>query len=484
MSWVYESRRLPSAVNGEIRCTRWFGRWEVVVAGTGQASAYLDEMWRKALRRAIPREANIKRILVLGMGTGRAFREMYRRFPKAHIVTIEIDPIMVELAKSFGILSRQPRPEVHVGRAEDVAPKLQGQFDLIISDMFVGDDVASDTASPALQKELLRLLDPNGHLICNAYHQTAFFDGFTPHLAVAGRWKFRLNWLGHFRPHGAGVLGDAFPPGHIPYFGSVDYLRRHAQGARFYDLIQAGKAAGIRQTFGSVALERYHSEHAPEPTPVPLHRFIIWDRWNPGPPPPGWRTLSILPPRRRLTGYVELPPTGDFHHAWSTLALRENKKWLAQDTGTIRNISVDAYCNAYAHSKKRPSLVKIFSEAVRHKAATQGDLLHLYGAVAHGTGEIIAGLAILDIPEISASLHVTGFVLPQAQGTGAGTGLIHHWFSETQTRGLRFCDFDGFYAPGDPKSWQGFSRFKSQFGTRYIAYPKPLWRFIKKQNPA
>lgn len=483
MSWVYESRRVPSKVNGEIRCTRWFGRWEVVVAGTGQASSYLDSMWRDALRRAIPREASIKRILVLGMGTGRAFRELYRRFPKARIVAIEADQAMVDLAKEFGALHRPPKPEVSVGYAEAVTPKLQGTFDLIISDMFVGDDVASDTASSILQRELLRLLDQNGHLICNAYHQTHFFEGFTPHFIQAGTWTFRLNQLGHFRHHGAGVLGDVFPEGYVPYFASKDYLHRHATGARFYHLAHAGTAWGIRQTFGSFAMERYHSLHAPELEPAPIHRFVMWDRWMPGPTPAGWHRLLTIPPYRRLTGYADIPVSGDVHLSWHALALRERKKWLAQESFFIREISLDAYCQAYARCGKRTSLIKLFSDNLRHKSATQGDLLHLHGVVSRETDEVVAGLASLDIPEINASIHVTGFILPKARDTGAGTGLINHWFLETQKHGLRFCDFDGFYAKGDPKSWLGFSRFKAQFGTRYVAYPSPLWRFVKKQTP-
>ncbi len=482
MSWVFESRRLPSAVNGEIRCTRWFGRWEVVVAGTGQASAYLDHMWRDALRRTIPREATIKRILVLGMATGRAFRELYRRFPKAHIVAIEADPVMVELAKEFGALRRTPKPEVHVGYAEAVTPTLQGTFDLIISDMFVGDDVAPDTASPILQNELRRLLDPNGHLICNAYHQIHFFERFSPHFVQAATWTFRLNHLGHFRHHGAGVLGDAFPEGYVPYFASGDYLRRHTTGARFYDLAHAGTAWGIRQTFGPIAIERYHSLHAPELEPSPKHRFVMWDRWMPGPTPTGWHRLLAIPPHRRLTGYAEIPTSGDVHLLWNALALRERKKWLAQENFSVRDISLDAYCQAYTKCGKQRSLIKLFSDNLRHKVATQGGLLHLYGVVSRETDEVVAGLAGLDIPEINASIHVTGFILPKARDTGAGTGLINHWFLETQKRGLRFCDFDGFYAKGDPKSWQGFSRFKAQFGTRYIAYPGPLWRFVKAEK--
>ena len=132
----------------------------------------------------------------------------------------------------------------------------------------------------------------------------------------------------------------------------------------------------------------------------------------------------------------------------------------------------------------RDEVARIFAavDNIKHRmmlSRAHGDLFHLYGVVSLDTGELIAGLAVLDVPEIRVSIHVTGFILPIARHTPAGVGLINHWFCESQSRGIRFCDFDGFFAPGDPISWKGFSRFKSQFGVRFVAYPDPFWRIAR-----
>jgi hypothetical protein len=44
--------------------------------------------------------------------------------------------------------------------------------------------------------------------------------------------------------------------------------------------------------------------------------------------------------------------------------------------------------------------------------------------------------------------------------------------------GLRVLDFGVFWAPGDPKSWMGFSQFKAQFNIHFIRYPLALARWV------
>ena len=190
MSWLYESRWVPSEINGKIHCLRWFGRWSVVVRNTGQTSSYLDEMWSRALRR-IDDPKKIRRILVLGFGTGGAIPQFYRRFPRAHIVSIEIDPVMVELASSFGNLRRFRWPEVHIGNAQDVLPELTGRFDLIVCDMFLGHDVSPAMTGRSCLEEIVRLLHPQGHLLVNALAYPEILDPYRTNFAEVSRWKFR-----------------------------------------------------------------------------------------------------------------------------------------------------------------------------------------------------------------------------------------------------------------------------------------------------
>lgn len=476
MSWLFERFIVPSEIHGEMTCIRSFGRWYIGAGGTGQASSYLNRMWRQALRRTIPKSHPIKNILILGCGTGGAFREFYRRFPKAHIVTTEIDPVMIELAKRCGFLKGVPWPEIHMGRSEEILPTVHGAFDLIVSDMFIGRDVATETSSATVMRELTRLLRPNGHLILNAYSEPSYADRFSPTFCLVQQWVYKENHLAHFRPHGAGVIGDERPPGYVPYFSCKAYLEREYRGRPGFEVVNAGDAVGIRQSFGAFLIERYHSNVEPNVERGRL-KFVMWDSWNVIKPPRGWRHLPGMP-RRALMGYAEVPTTGDVSIGWSELARRERKKWLTQSEWMIKEVEAEGYCAAYAKSGKTEVLIREFSASIRRKQKFQCELTHLYGVVSRETGELIAGFATLDIPEIRTSLHVSGFVLPKARAIPVGVGLVGHWFTESQRRGMRYCEFDGFYAPGAPRSWKGFSRFKAQFGTRFVAYPKSFWKVV------
>jgi hypothetical protein len=56
--------------------------------------------------------------------------------------------------------------------------------------------------------------------------------------------------------------------------------------------------------------------------------------------------------------------------------------------------------------------------------------------------------------------------------------MIDHWFQEGIRQGFTYLDFDLFWNQGDPEAWRGFSRFKSQFGIRYIRYPQPFTNYF------
>ncbi len=477
MSWLYETYNTTSAINGSIDCVRHFGAWSVSASGTEQTGPYLNRLWRNILARTAIEPSAIKRILILGFGTGGALPEFYHRFPKAHIIAVEADPVMIELGKKFNALREYAWPEVRQGTAVDVLPTLRGQFDLIVSDMFLGHVVAPDTVQPQCLHEIMRLLHPQGHLLVNAYTDANVLNAYTDSFATVERKQYGISQIGYFRPHGAGVLGDRLPDGYIPFFSCPEYLHREYDGRGRFEVVQAGSAWGVRTRLGSLALERYVGLTEPVFTRGRA-RVVAWDPIHPLPRHPGWLWLPGGP-WRRLTGYAPLWLEKNLTEDWSELAKRELKKWQTQSDIIVRVLDPEEYCRVYATSRKEASLIRIFSEAIRRKARTHGEHLKLLGAVSTSTKKILAGIATLDVPEIGTSIHVSGFILPFARHTPANAGLIYTWLSASQRQGIRFCDFDGFYAPGDPESWKGFSRFKSQFGTRYIMYTSSLWRILR-----
>lgn len=177
-------------------------------------------------------------------------------------------------------------------------------------------------------------------------------------------------------------------------------------------------------------------------------------------------------------GYVCLQNLETYCESWSEHAQRHRKKFLAQNEWHIEKIGLNAFLAAYRRSPKDYLLMTLFSGHLKNKMKAHGQLVHLFVTKKKGIGDIGAGLAVLDIPEIRSSLHVISFIHPDAQKYSVGVGLIDHWFKHCFASRLQFLDFGCFWAPGSPKEWIGFSNFKAQFGTRLYSRPPSVYTLV------
>ena len=81
-----------------------------------------------------------KRALVLGGGEGATLRELYRYAMVEEVVMVDIDPEVIDVCRKYlpewhrGAFD-DPRTNLIIGDAGEVVPKLEGEFDVIISDL-------------------------------------------------------------------------------------------------------------------------------------------------------------------------------------------------------------------------------------------------------------------------------------------------------------------------------------------------------------
>ena len=136
---------------------------------------------------------------------------------------------------------------------------------------------------------------------------------------------------------------------------------------------------------------------------------------------------------------------------------------------------MDAYSRIKELKKIRPRFLKrlekkekIFSKNIDYLLAAE-----------KSTGNIFAGLATLDLPSISQSIHHNAFLDHTMPHSSVGTGLVDHWFQSCIQKNIRFLNFGVFWSKGQLKSWKGFSNFKSQFGIQIIKFPKILFKITK-----
>ncbi|MBP7006338.1 hypothetical protein KBB27_04440, partial [Patescibacteria group bacterium] len=290
------------------------------------------------------------------------------------------------------------------------------------------------------------------------------------------QWKYIHNHVALFQPWGTGTVGDPLPEGYTYHLGCAAFIEREFKGRPIFDVAHADSVTGIRRFAGPLTIDQYISEIEPTHlSKLPGFHITLWQPLQQPTIPTGWHRW-ITQGTRRLTGFARIPAEGPYDTHWSEHAKRHIKRWQKQTSHEIQDADPETYITAFERCGKRGSLIRAFSGDIRHKRAVHGDRLRLRVAIDRSSGDIVAGFASLWIPEIKQTFHLTSFITPAGRDTPAAFGLVNDAFSIAQSRGDRFFEFDGFWAPGDPPNWKGFSRFKDQFGVYYVLWPRPLAR--------
>ncbi|HLC93911.1 MAG TPA: hypothetical protein VJG85_02755 [Patescibacteria group bacterium] len=118
-------------------------------------------------------EPNLTSILILGLGGGTMQHLISKDFPEAHIVSVDIDQIIVDIAKTYFNVDQIPNHRIIVEDAcrVIVEPKehdLQpGTFDALVVDIYLGDKYPDLGKSGNFFAALKRMLAPEGLVIFN-----------------------------------------------------------------------------------------------------------------------------------------------------------------------------------------------------------------------------------------------------------------------------------------------------------------------------
>lgn len=184
-----------SEKNGPISVRQFLWFYSVYAGGFEQSGPYLVGLWRDALRRVA--QEGVERVLMLGLGGGSGLAEIEKRFPRAAVTVIEWDPAMVEVAQRLRLYRSEP--ELLVGDACDIVPRLPHRYDLIMSDIFYGDAPEPRQGEERLGTALAKALAPGGRLIVNASRALGLLDAMARFLRLESTWRFRDNTLGMLR---------------------------------------------------------------------------------------------------------------------------------------------------------------------------------------------------------------------------------------------------------------------------------------------
>ncbi|MBI4066629.1 fused MFS/spermidine synthase [Candidatus Gottesmanbacteria bacterium] len=161
-----------SVYNPDIRVVEEREGPKLLVNGSRQSGPYIRELWGRAFRAfSLPKdEERPTFLLVLGVGGGTVIELLAKRFPNTHITAVDIDPMMVTIAKQYFQIDKIAN--VRLVRADakiyvDHCRKKGTLFDIVVVDLFIGRKVPDIVSSRAFLSGLHAIVRPRGYLLIN-----------------------------------------------------------------------------------------------------------------------------------------------------------------------------------------------------------------------------------------------------------------------------------------------------------------------------
>ena len=153
--------------------TLYFGksdsRQSVVKPG---APRHLELPYIALLPNSLAFAGKLSRILMVGLGGGTLPTYFRDQFPKLHIDVVEIDPVVVELAKEFFGFAEDARMRVHIEDGRDFIERQSLRYDLIILDGFNGDTIPPHLRTLEFLQAVRNALTPAGIVVANVWGRT------------------------------------------------------------------------------------------------------------------------------------------------------------------------------------------------------------------------------------------------------------------------------------------------------------------------
>jgi spermidine synthase len=168
--------KYASETHGEIVVKQAWGRKTLVAGGVNQSGGEYERMWKRVVERFADRD--FKSGLVLGVGGGTVMTYLQEFFPRLRIVGVEIDPVMVTVARNHFGLEWGRRVQIEVTDAFAWVRQNLGrkQYEMVVVDLFVGRLNSPGVEKPVFLKQLKELLKPGGVVVFNRHFRRDRID--------------------------------------------------------------------------------------------------------------------------------------------------------------------------------------------------------------------------------------------------------------------------------------------------------------------
>ncbi len=154
--------------NADIRVIKDAGKNKLTVNGVHQSSQYIYTFWNYAVEHLhVTRRLSAKKIVVFGVAGGTIIHILSTVFPKAQIVGVDIDAVMIELGMKYFGLRDIPNLRLITADARKFVRKSKEKYDVVVIDIYIARDLPDFLRDTKFLKEVRAMLSPHGYILMN-----------------------------------------------------------------------------------------------------------------------------------------------------------------------------------------------------------------------------------------------------------------------------------------------------------------------------
>ena len=142
-----------SKFNNDIRVYQFLNEYRLEIGGLTQSAQIMADIWQEGIKFLLPKNLKPKTIIMLGFGGGSTPKMLNKKYPKAKITSVEIDPVVIKLAKKY-FKADSIHQELINQDAVEFIKKLNPNkvFDLVLVDLFLGFKIPEKFQDPKFLK--------------------------------------------------------------------------------------------------------------------------------------------------------------------------------------------------------------------------------------------------------------------------------------------------------------------------------------------
>jgi spermidine synthase len=169
LSWLWPIHiARAEGMHGPLELRLEAGRKVLNSANANQSYGSLHHVWQLVLRQAGLTQHPPSSVLVLGLGGGSVVRILRNELGiNAPITAVELDPVMIDLARVHFGLASVPNITVIEGDAMVQVHALQARYDLVLVDLFDDLDLARGVDSRTFAHGLRERCSDGGQVLVN-----------------------------------------------------------------------------------------------------------------------------------------------------------------------------------------------------------------------------------------------------------------------------------------------------------------------------